>query len=67
MPKVKVGAVIVLEEIVLARYNRMIDAEFLAEQDGHMEHMILNLFPEEWRENITVNLESVEVYSEGDE
>lgn len=67
MPKVKVGAVVVLEEIVLARYNRMIDAEVLAEQDGHMEHMILKLFPEEWRENITVNLESVEVCSEGDE
>jgi len=65
--KVVIDAIIILDEIVLGRFNALIDAQVLAEQDSHMEQMILKLFPEEWWENVTVNLESVDIYSEGDE
>ena len=65
MNKVVIDAIIHLDEIVLEKFNALIDAQVLAEQDSHMEHMILELFPEEWRENILVRLESVDVYPKG--
>jgi len=39
----------------------------LARNDSHIEHMILEHFPEEWRENILARLEYVDVHSEEDE
>lgn len=67
MNKVVIDAIIHLDEIVLEKFNALIDAQVFAEQDKDMEHMILQLFPEEWRENILVRLEYVDVLSEDDE
>ena len=67
MYTVIVDAIIHLDEIVLEKFNALIDAQVLAEQDSHMEYMILELFPEEWRENIRVRLEYVDVHTEEDE
>ena len=39
--KVVIDAVIFLDEVVLEKFNTLIDAQVLAEQDNHMEHMIL--------------------------
>ena len=67
MNKVIIDAVVHLDEIVLGKFDTLTDAQALANNDDHMEQMLLELFPEEWRENILVRLESVDVYSEGDE
>lgn len=67
MYKVIIDAVAHLDEIVLGKFNTLADAQVFAEQDNDMEHMILKHFPEEWRENILVRLEYVDVYSEDDE
>lgn len=65
MNKVVIDAVIYLDDIVLEKFNEIVDAEALANDDDHLEHMILEHFPEEWRENILVRLESVDVYPQG--
>lgn len=39
--KVVIDAAIFLDEVVLEKFNTLIDAQVLAEQDNHMEHMIL--------------------------
>ena len=71
MNKVVIDAAIYLDDIVLEKFNTLADAEALADDDDQMEHRILGLFPEEWRENlassIMVRLECVEVVGEGEE
>lgn len=67
MYKVVIDAIIHLDEIVLGQSVYQMKAEALANDDDRMEQRILEHFPEEWRENIVVRLESVDVYSEDDE
>ncbi len=67
MNKVVIDATIHLDDLVLEKFNTLDDAEALADDDGRMERMLLGRFPEEWRENILVRIEWVEVELEGEE
>ena len=67
MYTVVVDAIVHLDEIVLGQSVFQMKAEALADDDDHLEQRILEHFPAEWRENIRVRLEYVDVHTEEDE